>query len=123
VAVTNAPDHMAEYEEVATKALRSALGREPEPDIAVRFDLDTGEPYVRRHFKDVEAREWRGWMVLPEIEPLLFLWDSWRPESLAKAEAGLARAELERLAEEWLRRDGEIRISRHGCAFVATKGA
>jgi SAM-dependent methyltransferase len=123
VAVTNAPDHMAEYEDLAAEALRRALGRAPEADIAARFDLDTGGPYMRRQFRDVEVLEWRGRMVLPEVEPLLFLWDSWRPESLTDADADLVRSELERMAEEWLRRERELRISRHGCAFVATKSA
>jgi SAM-dependent methyltransferase len=122
VAVTNASDHMAQYEELAAKALRSAVGREPDPDIVTRFDLNTGEPYMRRHFGDTQVLEWRGWMVLPEIEPLLFLWDSWRPESLTQAEAGQTRAEFERLGRDWLQRQGEVRISRHGGAFVATKG-
>jgi SAM-dependent methyltransferase len=123
VAVTNAPDHMAEYEHLAAKALRSAVGREPDPDIAAPFDLETGSPYMRRHFGHAKVLEWRGWMVLPEIEPLLFLWDSWRPDSLTQREAGPARAEFERLGREWLKREGEIRMSRHGGAFVATKDA
>jgi ubiquinone/menaquinone biosynthesis C-methylase UbiE len=123
VAVTNAPDHMAEYEELAAKALRSAVGRAPDPDVAARFDLITGEPYMRRHFGGAQVLEWRGWMILPEIEPLLFLWDSWRPDSLTAEEAAPARAEFERLGQEWLLRQGEIRISRHGGAFVATKNA
>jgi SAM-dependent methyltransferase len=123
VAVTNAPDHMVEYEELAARALRSTLARELAPDIAARFDLSTGAPYMKGHFQDVGVLEWRGWMLLPEIEPLLFLWDSWRPDSLSQAEVDSVRAEFERLAGDWLRRDGEIRISRHGGAFVATKGA
>ena len=122
VAVTNAPDHMLEYDHLAAKALRLALGREPDTEVTGRFDLDTGGPHMRRHFRDVEVREWRGWMVLPEIEPLLGLWDAWRPDSLNEREEELARAEFERLARDWLRRDGQIRISRHQGAFVGTKG-
>lgn len=123
VAATNAPDHMGEYEQLAAAALRSSLGRPPEPDVSARFDLDSGKPHMRHHFQDVEMRDWRGWMILPELEPLLELWDAWRPDSLAGPDGDLVRAEFERLGREWLRRDGEIRISRHGGAFVGTKHA
>jgi SAM-dependent methyltransferase len=122
IAATNAPGHMAEYDEMAEKALRSAVGREPDPEITTRFDLDTGERYMRRHFRDVEVLHWRGWLVLPEIEPLLRLWDAWRPDWLNQPERDRVRTEFERLARDWLRRDGEIRIARHGGAFVGTKG-
>jgi SAM-dependent methyltransferase len=123
VAATHAPDHMAEYDEAAAAALRSTLGRSPEPDVSARFNLDSGEPYMRRHFQDVEVHPWRGWMILPEVGPLLQLWDAWRPDSLAGPDGDLVRAEFERLGREWLQRDGEIRISRHGGAFVGTKHA
>lgn len=118
----SAPDHMSEYEEVGTAALRSALGRAPEPDVGARFDLDSGEPYMRRHFQHVDVRHWRGWLILREVGPLLQLWDAWRAESLVGPDGDLVRAEFERLGREWLQRDGEIRISRHGGALVGTKG-
>jgi SAM-dependent methyltransferase len=121
VAATNAPGHMAEYDEMVERVLRSALGREPDTDVTSRFDLVTGEAYMRRHFRDVEVRHWRGWLVLPEVEPLLRLWDAWHPDWLIGSEAERARAEFQWLAEDWLRRDGEIRISRHGGALVGTK--
>ena len=123
VAATSAPDHMAEYHQPATAALRSALGRPPEPDLTARFNLDTGESHMRRHFQDVEARRWRGSITFPDVAPPLQLWDAWRPDSLAGADGDLVRAEFERLGQERLRRDGQIRISWHGGAFVGTKVA
>ncbi len=57
VAATVAPDHMLEYEELVAAAVRGGLGREREPDIGLRFDLESGEPYMRRHFARVELRE------------------------------------------------------------------
>lgn len=123
MAATNAPGHMAEYDQLAAAALRSALGRPPDPDVSTRFDLATGEPYMRRHFQHVEVRRWRGWLVLPDVGTLLQLWDAWRPDSLTESDGDLVRAEFERLARDWLRRDGEIRISRHSGAFVGLKGA
>jgi SAM-dependent methyltransferase len=119
----SAPDHMAEYDEVATAALHSTLGRRPEPNVGARFDLDSGEPYMRRHFQNVGVRHWRGWLILPEVRPLLQVWDAWRTDSLAGPDGDLVRAEFERLGREWLQRDGEIRISRHGGAFIGTKDA
>lgn len=123
VAAANAPDHMVEYDQLAAAALRSALDRPPEPDIGARFDLDSGQPYMRRHFQDVEVQRWRGWMTLPDVASLLQFWDAWRQESLAGPDGDLVRAEFERLAGEWLQRDGRIRISRHGGALVGTKAS
>lgn len=123
VAATHAPDHMAEYDEMAAAALRSTLGRRPDPDVSARFNLDSGESYMRRHFQNVEVHHWQGWMVLPDVGPVLQLWDAWRTDSLAGPDGDLVRAEFERLGREWLQRDGEIRISRHGGAFVGTRQA
>ena len=123
VVAASAPDHMSEYEKVATAALRSTLGRSPEPNVGARFDLVSGEPYMRRHFQDMEVRRWRGWLILPQVGPLLQLWDAWRPDSLAGPDGDLVRAEFERLGREWLQRDGEIRIRHHGGAFVGTNDA
>lgn len=55
VAVTNAPEHLAEVAEV-TGAQRAALS----------FDGETGEKLLRRHFTRVERREAYGWLVFPD---------------------------------------------------------
>lgn len=122
VAATNAPEHLAEYDEIRAEAFRAALGREAEVDNSVRFDLESGEPYMRRHFRNVERPEWRGEMALPAAEHVVQMWEGWRPRSLPALEVELVRAEILRLASERLARDGAIVIRRHSGAFVASDG-
>lgn len=119
VAATVAPDHMIEHEDMATDAVRAA-GYEREPDMSMRFDLETGEPYMRRHFRHVELRPWSGELALPDIESAMELWDAYTPDGLSSEVEPLARVEYERLAAERLRRDGTIRVRRHDGAFVAS---
>jgi ubiquinone/menaquinone biosynthesis C-methylase UbiE len=118
VVAVSAPDHMKEYDDVHATALRNALARDPEPEIGARFDLESGSDHMRRHFDQVTAHEWRGWLVLPDAKPLIRLWDSWRPLAMAGKEGDLVRAEFVRLAEEWARREGQIRIRHHDAALV-----
>jgi ubiquinone/menaquinone biosynthesis C-methylase UbiE len=119
VVAVSAPDHMKEYDELHAIALRNALGREPEPEVSARFNLKSGVDYMRRHFDQVTVREWRGQMVLPDTEPLLRLWDAWRPLTMAGEKGDLVRTEFIRLAEDWVRREGQIRIRHHGAALVS----
>jgi len=123
VAAASAPDHMVEYDQLATAAIRSALGRLPEPDLSARFNPDNGQSYMRRHYRDVELHRWHGWMTLPDVASLLRLWDAWRPDSLAGPDGDLVRAEFKRLAQEWLQRDGQIRISKHAGLLIGAKAA
>ncbi len=120
VAATNAPEHLVEYEELRAEAFRAALGREPDVDNSVRFDLESGEPYMRRHFGHVERRDWRGEMALPAAEHVVQMWDAWRPRALPAREVELVRAEMLRLASGRLARDGAIMIRRHSGAFIAS---
>lgn len=120
VAVTNAPGHMAEFGLLTAQSLLPLDLKDAPPNISRRFDLESGGPLLRRHFREVVLREWRGEMVLPEIEPALALWEHLRPDSLSEDEYAVARAEFERLAREWLQRDGEMRIARHGGAFICS---
>lgn len=120
VAATTAPDHMREYDEIAAQALRS-IGREPEPDIAWRFDTQSGEAYMRRHFPNAELREWHGELTVDDPAPLLVLWPGYGPQSLTSEENIAARTEFARLAGEQIKSDGTLRITRHDGAFVATK--
>ncbi|MEX2246629.1 MAG: class I SAM-dependent methyltransferase [Dehalococcoidia bacterium] len=119
IAGTNAPEHEAECGELVSESIRVALGRdEPDHDVATRFDLETGEPYVRRHFPHVEVKEWRGEMVLSDPDDVEALWPKWEPAMLPKEEQQAVRVEFLRLARERLDRDGALRIRRHNGAFV-----
>ncbi len=120
VAATVAQDHMREYEDLVDEAVRRALGREREPDFSTRFDLQTGDAYMRRHFAHVELREWRGVLTLPDADTALQLWTAYRPDGLDAAEEAAPLIEYRRLTQELLRRDGEITVRRHDGAFVAT---
>ncbi len=121
VVADNAPDHMLEFRHLSRMALRSILDRDEEPGLGARFDLESGSGYMRRHFGEVDVREWRGWLVVPDPAPVIRLWDLWRPASLAGEQGDRVRAEFIRLAEEWVEREGEIRIRHHGGALVGRR--
>lgn len=120
IAATNARDHEAECGELVSEAIRIALGRdEPEHDVAQRFDFDSGEQYVRRHFPQVELRTWHGEMVLEDPADVAELWPKWEPALLPKEEQQAVRVEFLRLAYARLEHDGALRIRRRNGAFVA----
>lgn len=119
VAATAAADNMHEYEDLGAEAAR-AIGCTPPPDIGARFDLESGAEYVRRQFGAVETRDWRGEMVLRDLEPMLALWTPYGPE-LPGDDKRRAFDAFRDLAAARLQRDGEFRITRHSGAFVATK--
>jgi ubiquinone/menaquinone biosynthesis C-methylase UbiE len=119
VAATNAPDHEAECGVVVREAIRRALGRdEPSHDVATRFDLITGEPYVRRYFPNVDVRRWDGEMVLSDPDEIEALWPKWEPALMPGHEQQAVRVEFLRLAREGLAREGELRIRRRNGAFI-----
>jgi SAM-dependent methyltransferase len=118
VAATVAPDHMLEHEEMSTAAVRAA-GREREPDMGLRFDLDSGSPYMRRHFDEVELRRWEGVLTIADIDSAMQLWSAYSPDGLPPDVETAARAHYLRLAEERLR-DGPISVRRRDGVFVAS---
>lgn len=91
VAATVAPDHMHEYEAMVTQAVRSALSRDRDEDLGARFDTHSGDAYMRRHFPQVELREWRGVLTLPDIETALELWNAYEPDGLEERELASAQ--------------------------------
>ena len=68
VAATVAADHMHEFDDMVAESVRDALGRERDPDIGERFNVENGEAYMRRRFGQVELREWGGEMRLPDVD-------------------------------------------------------
>jgi len=119
IAATNAPDHEAECGELVQQAIRAALGRDdPEFDVAYRFDLVTGDPYVRRHFPKIDLREWPGEMMISDANDVEALWPKWEPPLMAEHEQRAVRVEFLRLARERLNRDGALRIRRRNGAFI-----
>jgi SAM-dependent methyltransferase len=119
IAGTNAPDHEAECGELVSEAIRVALGREePDHDVACRFDLVTGDSFVRRQFPKVEIKEWHGELVLSDPMDIEALWPKWEPAMMQKHEQQAVRVEFLRLAREQLAREGALRIRRRNGAFV-----
>jgi SAM-dependent methyltransferase len=118
VAATVAPDHMIEHEEMLAAATRMALGREPAPDVGLRFDTESGAAYMQRAFRDVELRAWQGELTLPDIETAMQLYAAYPPQEIAGAESATVRDAYERLAQERLRA-GPISVRRRDGAFVA----
>lgn len=119
VAATVAPDHMLEFDKLAGEAVRRALGREREPDIAYRFDTETGMAPMRRAFGELELREYSGEMVLPDVETAMVLWPGYGPQLTKPEEDAAARTEFERLIAAEIARDDSWRIRRHDGVFVA----
>ncbi len=119
VAATVAPDHMRQYDELVAESMRAVLGRGPEPDIGLRFDLETGAPYMHRAFGHVESREWRGSMDLPDVDTALALWHTYGPQLADPAEDAAVRTEFASRAAARIARDGALRITRHDGAFIA----
>jgi SAM-dependent methyltransferase len=119
IAGASASDHEAECGELVSEAVRIALGREePEHDISWRFDLESGDAQLRRHFPHVELRTWHGEMVLSNRDDIAALWPKWEPALLPKEEQQAIRAEFLRLAYKRLEQDGALRIRRRNGAFV-----
>ena len=119
IAGTNAPDHEAECGELVSAAIRIALGHdEPDHDVALRFDLQSGGEYVRRHFPNVGVKRWHGEMVLSDPGDIEALWPKWEPAMMQKQEQQAVRVEFLRLARERLARAGALRIRRRNGAFI-----
>lgn len=119
VAATVAPDHMIEFDDLAAEAVRRALGRERDPDIAYRFDTETGMAYMRRAFDHVELREYSGEMVLPDVASAMILWPGYGPQLTDPTEDAAASAEFDRLVTEVIGREGGFHLTRHDGVFVA----
>lgn len=120
VAATVAPDHMIEHEQMLAEAMRTALGRDPEPDIGLRFDLSSGEPYMRRAFEDVELRRWQGTLTLPDVSTAMELFAAYPPAGVSDEEKRVTGEAYRSIAEARLASNGPIRVRRHDGAFVAT---
>jgi ubiquinone/menaquinone biosynthesis C-methylase UbiE len=115
----NAPDHEAECGELVSAAIESMLGNvDIEHDVGRRFDMETGEAYMRRHFANVELRRWHGEMVLTDPDDMDELWPKWEPALFSKEEQQAVRGEFLRVGRERLERDGELRIRRRNGAFI-----
>ena len=118
VAATVAPDHQIELDRLSRAAAEAALGPRPPVDVTHRFNLESGFPYMQRHFDDVQLREWRGVLALPDVETLVAFWKGGGARWLLGDDTERVQHEIVRLGEEWLARDGEMRVTRHGGLFV-----
>jgi SAM-dependent methyltransferase len=120
IAATSARDHEAEANLLVADAVRHALSREvsdEELDVGRRFDIESGNAFVRRHFPKVELRQWDGEMELSAAE-VAAMWKKWEPALLSKTEQDAARASFLRLLPERLGSDGTLTIRRREGAFI-----
>ena len=118
VAATVAADSQHELDTLWHAAVEAALGPRPRTDVTERFNTESGLPYVHRHFRDAEVRDWHGWLMLPDVPTLVRFWEGGWARTLLGEALERVRPEVVRLAEAWLARDGELRVTRHGGAFV-----
>ena len=122
VCATVASDSGRELDELAQAAAEAAEANATDGDVTERFNLDSGAPYMERHFRDISRREWRGWLSLPDVATLVRFWElQWAPALLLGERFQRVRAEVVRLGEEWFAREGELRVTRHGGVFVGRK--
>ena len=120
VAATVAADHQIELDRLSHAAVEAALGPRSPVDVTHRFNLESGLPYMQRHFDEVQVREWRGVLALPDVETLVAFWKGGGARWLLGDDTDRVQHEIVRLGEEWLARDGEMRITRHGGLFVGS---
>lgn len=118
VAATVAPDHQIELDKLYHAAVEAALGPRPPVDVTQRFNLESGLAYMQRNFDDVRVREWRGELALPDVETLIGYWEGGGARWRLGDDTDRVEHEIVRLGEEWLARDGEMRVTRHGGLFV-----
>ena len=121
VAATVAPDHMIEFHEAAMESFRIGVPKHDREDHSVRFDLDSGAPYMRRHLRDVEVREWHGALRLPDVATALRLWEVQYGRERSGEPFQAARDEMERLLSDWHEREGTLEVRRHGGLFVGRR--
>ncbi len=119
VTATVAPDQQVELDELYHAAVEAAVGPRERVDVTDRFNLETGRPYVERHFGEVELREWHGELKLPDVATLVAFWEQGGARTLLGDDADRVQREVVRLAEEWLARDGALNVTRHGGLFIA----
>lgn len=118
VAATVAPDNEIELDELYHAATEAALGPREPVDVTDRFNLESGGAFLARHFDDVQVREWRGELRLPDVETLVAFWKGGWAKTLLGDQMPRVELEVARLAEEWLARDGELHVTRGGGLFV-----
>ena len=120
VAATVARDNMQEYAEFARAAFDRAGVDPPNDDVAQRFDMTSGEPYMRRHFDNVRIAQWAGELVLTDTASAVALWDPYATNGYDGEGYDRAHAEFEAIAGERFARGDELRVRRRSGAFVAT---
>ena len=118
VAATVAPDHQVELDELYHRAAEAAVGTRERVDVTERFNLETGRPYVERHFGEVELREWHGELKLPDVATLVAFWEQGGARTRLGDDTERVQHEVVRLAEEWLVRDGALNVTRHGGLII-----
>lgn len=119
VVATIAPDHQQEFDDISREAL-AAVGGAPIDDIGRRFDLETGQPYMRRVFPDFELREWRGVMPLP-VDVFVRFWQLSHADQLGGPDSDPLLENVRRLATARSDRNGTVPIRRHDGLLLARK--
>jgi SAM-dependent methyltransferase len=111
---TVAPDNLQELDAIS----RRVLARTPLEDVTVRYDMETGWAPTCAVFGKVERVDWRGYMVLPDLETFVGYWASFHHREVAEeGEALLDR--VRSAAEDYRRKDGAIALTRSSGAFIA----
>ncbi len=117
LAVTNALDHFVEFD----RLLGEAAGRPDFVRPSTRFSIERSGEDLRRAFDQVEVREHRGQLVVPDREPLIRFAASMRDLAFVgtdDAAWATTMARFDELVTDRLARDGAIRITGHAGAFV-----
>ncbi|MBI3943826.1 MAG: class I SAM-dependent methyltransferase [Chloroflexi bacterium] len=123
---TNSYNHTAEIHEAFRQAVVVICGTLPDgqPSFSLRFSLENGAEYLRTAFDQVERRDIRGTLMIPEVEPLVRYLNSTRSireESLPDGTSwdGVV-TEFERIVQEKIAQRGLFQVQTASGLFVCS---
>lgn len=116
-ATTNSREAMAELNELVEK-FDSQIGLNNN-GMCDRFDLENGEPLLKKYFNDIKTEVLQGKIVVPYAEPIV----SYKASTIQGSSIliGEKKREFTRYIENIIKDKGDISITTKACIFKITK--
>ncbi len=116
-ASTNGPGHMKEIRDIAQEVCPEAADLwDAQSEVISRFDLQSGEPVLRRFFSDVQIATFNDELDVTKPEPLI----AYMLSGPMGAPLSERASDLSKIIEHKLNRSGAIKITKVCGAFLAT---